>query len=252
MSLDRRQVTDLLNAVAEGRLAVRDALEHLAVMPVQQAGDALLDTHRALRTGFPEVVYGAGKTPAQIEAIVARRLGDGLPLLVTRIDGGIGRDLASRYPGLVHRAETALLHGPMPEAPARGPVAVVSAGTSDLPVAEEAAITLELHGVRVTRVADVGVTGLHRVLGALPVLREAVALVVVAGMEAALASVVAGLVARPVIAVPTSVGYGAHFGGLAALLGMLNACAPGVGVVNIDNGFGAGMLAAMVADGYPL
>ncbi|MEB3203614.1 MAG: nickel pincer cofactor biosynthesis protein LarB [Candidatus Sericytochromatia bacterium] len=249
MSLDRQQVTDLLTAVAAGRMAIPDALERLAVMPVQQVGDALIDTHRALRTGYPEVVYGAGKTPAQIEAIVARRLEDALPLLVTRIDASTARDLAGRYPGLVHRPEAGILHGPFPDAPRSGPVAVVSAGTSDLPVAEEAALTLELHGVRVDRVADVGVTGLHRVLAALPVLRGAVALVVVAGMEAALASVVAGLVSRPVFAVPTSVGYGAHFGGLASLLGMLNSCAPGVGVVNIDNGFGAGMLAAMVADG---
>lgn len=233
-------------------MAIPDALERLAVMPVQQVGDALIDTHRALRTGYPEVVYGAGKTPAQIEAIVARRLEDALPLLVTRIDASTARDLAGRYPGLVHRPEAGILHGPFPDAPRSGPVAVVSAGTSDLPVAEEAALTLELHGVRVDRVADVGVTGLHRVLAALPVLRGAVALVVVAGMEAALASVVAGLVSRPVIAVPTSVGYGAHFGGLASLLGMLNSCAPGVGVVNIDNGFGAGMLAAMVADGRSL
>ena len=249
MSLDRQQVTALLTAVAAGRMAIPDALERLAVMPVQQVGDALIDTHRALRTGYPEVVYGACKTPAQIEAIVARRQEDALPLLVTRIDASTARDLAGRYPGLVHRPEAGILHGPFPDSPHSGPVAVVSAGTSDLPVAEEAALTLELHGVRVDRVADVGVTGLHRVLAALPVLRGAVALVVVAGMEAALASVVAGLVSRPVIAVPTSVGYGAHFGGLASLLGMLNSCAPGVGVVNIDNGFGAGMLAAMVADG---
>ncbi|MEB3299535.1 MAG: nickel pincer cofactor biosynthesis protein LarB [Candidatus Sericytochromatia bacterium] len=248
MTIDRQGARRLLEAVATGEVDVTEAMERLSLLPITQVQDTLIDSHRALRTGFPEVIYGAGKTPEQLLAITDARLQDGLPLLITRVTADCAALLLAHHPILSHNPAARAVHGPLPPLRTNGRVAVVSAGTSDLPVAEEAALTLALRGVPVDRVADVGVTGLHRVLGALPVLRAARALVVVAGMEAALASVVAGLVARPVFAVPTSVGYGAHFGGLASLLGMLNSCAPGVAVVNIDNGFGAGMLAGMTVE----
>ena len=209
-------------------------------------GFARVDTDRRTRTGDPEVVYAAGKTTEEVVAIVAALRTDApdRPALVTRAVPDTVAALAARWPdALVERSTVAV--GPLPR-PA-GLVAVVSAGTSDEPVAVEAATTLRVHGAGVVRVTDVGVAGLHRVLDARPVLRDADVVVVVAGMEGALPSVVGGLVGTPVVAVPTSVGYGASFGGLSALLGMLNSCAPGVVVCNIDNGFGAGVFAARVA-----
>ena len=209
-------------------------------------GFARVDTDRRARTGDPEVVYAAGKTTEEVVAIVAALRADApdRPALVTRAAPGTVAALAARWPdALVERSTVAV--GPLP--PPAGLVAVVSAGTSDEPVAVEAATTLRVHGAGVVRVTDVGVAGLHRVLDARPVLRNADVVVVVAGMEGALPSVVGGLVGTPVVAVPTSVGYGASFGGLSALLGMLNSCAPGVVVCNIDNGFGAGVFAARVA-----
>jgi pyridinium-3,5-biscarboxylic acid mononucleotide synthase len=209
-------------------------------------GFARVDTDRRARTGDPEVVYAAGKTTEEVVAIVAALRADApeRPALVTRAGPETAAALAARWPdALVERSTVAV--GPLP--PPAGLVAVVSAGTSDEPVAVEAATTLRVHGAGVVRVTDVGVAGLHRVLDARPVLRDADVVVVVAGMEGALPSVVGGLVGTPVVAVPTSVGYGASFGGLSALLGMLNSCAPGVVVCNIDNGFGAGVFAARVA-----
>ena len=209
-------------------------------------GFARVDTDRRARTGDPEVVYAAGKTTEEVVAIVAALRADApeRPALVTRAAPDTVAALAARWPdALVERSTVAV--GPLP--PPAGLVAVVSAGTSDEPVAVEAATTLRVHGAGVVRVTDVGVAGLHRVLDARPVLRDADVVVVVAGMEGALPSVVGGLVGTPVVAVPTSVGYGASFGGLSALLGMLNSCAPGVVVCNIDNGFGAGVFAARVA-----
>ena len=209
-------------------------------------GFARVDTDRRARTGDPEVVYAAGKTTEEVVGIVAALRADApdRPALVTRAAPGTVAALAARWPdALVERSTVAV--GPLP--PPAGLVAVVSAGTSDEPVAVEAATTLRVHGAGVVRVTDVGVAGLHRVLDARPVLRNADVVVVVAGMEGALPSVVGGLVGTPVVAVPTSVGYGASFGGLSALLGMLNSCAPGVVVCNIDNGFGAGVFAARVA-----
>lgn len=242
----------LLREVADGRLPVEEAEARLAWTPVEDLEFARVDHHRALRQGFPEVIFGEGKTPEQIvriaEAIAPR--GDGV--LATRLSAEAGRALAERFPDVEWNrvARTGFL---APEQPAkvavRGPVLVVSAGTSDLPVAEEAAVTAAALGNPVERLTDVGVSGIHRILAASDALTRAAVVIVVAGMEGALPSVVGGLVATPVIAVPTSVGYGASFGGIAALLGMLNSCASGVTVVNIDNGFGAAYAATRINRG---
>ncbi|MCW2573156.1 MAG: circadian phase modifier CpmA [Frankiales bacterium] len=234
---------ELLDAVAAGDVAAADALDRLAVAPYEQLADALVDTHRALRTGDPEVVYGAGKTTGQVLEVVARLMGD-RPVLVTRAPAETVQALESSYEEVLVDGQTVAV-GPLPEP--RGCVAVLAAGTSDGPVAAEAALTARAFGAGVERVDDVGVAGLHRLLAARSVLDRADCLVVVAGMEGALPSVVGGLVGTPMVAVPTSIGYGASFGGIAALLAMLNACAPGITVVNIDNGFGAGVFAARVA-----
>jgi NCAIR mutase (PurE)-related protein len=240
----------LLKAVAEGRLAPAEAAERLKSLPFEDLGFAKVDHHRALRRGFPEVVYGAGKTPEQIEAIVQRIADRGQNVLVTRTVEDVYRLVAARRPeARFHAAARCLTLSVRPAKPLGGRAAVLCAGTSDVPVAEEAALTLEFHGGSVDRIFDVGVAGLHRLLDRASDVRAADVLVVVAGMEGALPSVVGGLVDVPVLAVPTSVGYGASFHGLAALLAMLNSCASGVGVVNIDNGFGAGYLAALILRG---
>jgi NCAIR mutase (PurE)-related protein len=241
--VDRQRVRELLDAVASGDVAAADALDRLAVAPYEQLADALVDTHRALRTGDPEVVYGAGKTAGQVLDIVARLMGD-RAVLVTRATPETVQALESSYDEVVVDGQTVAV-GHLPEP--RGCVAVLAAGTSDGPVAAEAALTARAFGAGVERVDDVGVAGLHRLIAARSVLDRADCLVVVAGMEGALPSVVGGLVGTPMVAVPTSIGYGASFGGIAALLAMLNACAPGIAVVNIDNGFGAGVFAARVA-----
>ncbi len=246
MNPDR--LRELLLEVRGGRVDVDAALERLAQLPYQDLGFARVDHHRALRKGFPEVVYGGGKTAPQIVGIVRALAQAGSNALVTRVDADKARLVRRRLPKARYheeaRALTLITEAPKPSG--RGTVVVVSAGTSDQPVAEEAAVTLELMGQRLDKVYDVGVAGLHRLLGDAARLREASVLIVVAGMEGALPSVVAGLVAKPVIAVPTSVGYGASFGGVAALLGMLTSCASGVAVVNIDNGFGAACIAALI------
>jgi NCAIR mutase (PurE)-related protein len=241
--VDRQRVRELLDAVAAGDVAAADALDRLAVAPYEQLADALVDTHRALRTGDPEVVYGAGKTTSQVLEVVARLVGD-QPVLVTRAPFETVQALEASYDEVLVDGQTVAV-GPLPEP--RGCVAVLAAGTSDGPVAAEAALTARAFGAGVERVDDVGVAGLHRLLAARTVLDRADCLIVVAGMEGALPSVVGGLVGTPMVAVPTSIGYGASFGGIAALLAMLNACAPGIAVVNIDNGFGAGVFAARVA-----
>jgi NCAIR mutase (PurE)-related protein len=209
---------------------------------------ARIDTHRALRQGLPEVVFGLGKSPDQIAAI-ARGLGEGGGnVLVTRVEASAAEGARCLLPELewVPQARALVLRQAPVLPRGKGTVVVVTAGTADLPVAEEAVLVAELFGNKVERLVDVGVAGLHRLLASLDVLRDAAVLIVVAGMEGALPSAVAGLVERPVIAVPTSVGYGASFGGVAALLGMLNSCAPNVAVVNIDNGFGAACLASLI------
>jgi hypothetical protein len=237
----------LLEQVAAGEVDPEAALGRLKSLPYEDLGFARVDHHRTLRRGFPEVVFGQGKSPEQIAAIAGSLRGQGAAVLVTRVDPDKAARVLGLMPELEHRPEAGALAlaGESPR-PGKGLVAVVAAGTSDLPVAEEAALTAELMGSRLERVFDVGVSGLHRLAGSAEVLGRASCLVVVAGMEGALPSVVAGLVDRPVVAVPTSVGYGAALGGLAALLGMLNSCAPGLSVVNIDNGFGAGYLAGLI------
>jgi NCAIR mutase (PurE)-related protein len=223
------------------------AAERLKTLPYEDLGFAKVDHHRALRRGFPEAVFGAGKTPEQILAIVERIVAGGQSVLVTRTDTGVHDLVRSRHPGArYHAAARCLTVAVREPQPLPGRVAIVCAGTSDVPVAEEAAVAAEFHGASVDRVFDVGVAGLHRLLDRTATLREATVVVVAAGMEGALPSVVGGLVDAPVIAVPTSIGYGASFHGLAALLAMLNSCAPGVSVVNIDNGFGAGYLASLI------
>jgi hypothetical protein len=235
-----------LESVASGATPVEEALEDLRLLPYEDLGFAKLDHHRALRDYLPEVVLGQGKTPEQLVAIATRLAERSGRLLVTRIGADVFAALKEHLPDATyHETARAITLDRRREAPVAG-VTILCAGTSDLPVAEEAAVTAELMGCTVERVYDVGVAGIHRLLDYLPQLREARALVVVAGMEGALPSVVAGLVAVPVIAVPTSVGYGASFQGIAPLLTMLNTCAAGVAVVNIDNGFGAGYLAAVI------
>jgi hypothetical protein len=247
----REHVRDLLRQVADGTLDVSHALDALAVEPTESLGFATIDHHRALRQGFPEVVYGAGKTPEQICEIARRIVAHGDGVLVTRIGEDAADQLRASLPNveLNDLARTALVRGNIPAPRGTGTVAVVTAGTSDLPVAEEAAVTLDALGDCVMRVTDVGVAGIHRLLAKHQEIRSAAVVIVVAGMDGALPSVVGGMVRAPVIAVPTSVGYGASFGGIAALLTMLNSCAAGVTVVNIDNGFGAAVAASRITHG---
>ena len=245
--MDPQTLKEMLERVREGTLSPDAAVKELAQLPYEDLGFAKIDHHRALRRGFPETVFGEGKTPEQIVAIVERIAGRGQRVLVTRTDADVhARVLAVRPEARYHDAAHCITVETTPAPTLAGRVAVAAAGTSDLPVAEEAAVTAAFHGAEVDRVYDVGVAGLHRLLDRAETLREADVVVVVAGMEGALPSVVAGLVDTPVVAVPTSVGYGASFNGLAALLAMLNSCASGVGVVNIDNGFGAAHLACLI------
>jgi len=244
--IDESRLRDLLQSLEAGALSVDDALTRLRDLPYEDLGFAALDHHRALRTGFPEVVLGLGKSPEQIALIAERLAARSDRVLVTRADVDAYRATKERVPDAAYHAVARCITIDRPKQPKHPGVVVCCAGTSDLPVAEEAAVTAQIAGSAVERMFDVGVAGLHRLLDKLPALHAANALVVVAGMEGALPSVVAGLVSAPVIAVPTSIGYGASFNGLAPLLSMLNSCAPGVSVVNIDNGFGAGYLAAVI------
>jgi len=246
--VDKGALKELLQEVSHKRLSVEEAMEKLRNFPYQDMGFAKIDTHRHLRKGFPEVVLAERKTVSQIVRIVEEARKAGTNLLVTRVDTGKAHAILRKHPDLrVHpEARTLYLHSRDLEDGGKGIILVVSAGTSDIPVAEEAAVTAEVMGNSVARIYDVGVAGLHRLLAHYDQLKAARVLIVVAGMEGALPSVVSGLVDRPVIAVPTSVGYGASLNGVAALLGMLNACASGITVVNIDNGFGAGYAASLM------
>jgi len=244
--MDSEAARELLAQVASGALTPEAALSRLQTAPYDDLGFARVDHHRAIRDGLPEVVLALGKTPAQVAEIARRVLEASGRVLVTRVDQHQGKALTVELPHLQWDPGSRIAWSDPHPRTRRGNVAVVTAGTSDIPVAEEAATTAEMMGARVNRFYDVGVAGLHRLANDIEALREANALVVVAGMEGALPSVIGGLVQNPVIAVPTSVGYGASFGGLAALLGMLNSCATGVTVVNIDNGFGAGFTAATI------
>jgi NCAIR mutase (PurE)-related protein len=244
----RERVRDVLARVADGSLPVDAALDALAFEPAEVLPFATIDHHRLLRQGFPEVIFGGGKTPEQIEGIAARLAARGDGFLATRLAPAAAERLRTRFPAveLNELARTAHLAGRDTPSPGHGTVLVVTAGTSDLPVAEEAVVTLRAAGDCVDRLTDVGVAGIHRVLAQRDRLLGAAVVIVVAGMDGALASVIGGLVRAPVIAVPTSVGYGAAFGGLAPLLTMLNSCAAGVAVVNFDNGFGAAMAASRI------
>ncbi len=246
--MDKGVLKDLLKDVSRNKISVSEAMDKLRDFPYQDMGFAKIDTHRHLRKGFPEVVLASQKTATQIVKIVDQAKKSGTNLLVTRLEARKARAILRKHPGLRFHPEsrTLYLHSRELEDRGKGVILVVSAGTSDIPVAEEAAITAEVMGNEVVRTYDVGVAGLHRLLAHYDQLKAARVLIVVAGMEGALPSVVSGLVERPVIAVPTSVGYGASLKGISALLGMLTACASGITVVNIDNGFGAGYAASLM------
>ena len=249
-----KQLQDLLEQVASGALDTDTARERLLeafrARPFEDLGFARVDHHRGIRQGFPEVVLGLGKTPAQIAAIAAEIVKRGSSLLVTRASEAAYEALRLQVPGATYYADASVITFRQQDvSEGHGTIVIAAAGTSDLPVAEEAARTAELMGNTVERVYDVGVAGLHRLLGERARLAAARVIIVVAGMEGALPSVISGLVSVPVIAVPTSIGYGASFGGIAALLGMLNSCASGVAVVNIDNGFGAASIASLINHG---
>ena len=238
----------LLESVSQGKVSPDDALEKLKYLSYEPVGGfANVDHHRALRTGFPEVIWGPGKTPEQIAKIMESMRDRASVVMATRIEAEVFAWVKEMVPDVVYYPTARICALGKPSSPTReGTIGLLSAGTADLPVAEEAAITAELCGFQVQRLWDVGVAGIHRLLNNVQVLSQADVLIVVAGMEGALPSVVAGLVDCPIIAVPTSVGYGASFNGLSALLTMLNSCAAGIAVVNIDNGFGAGILAGQI------
>lgn len=246
--MDEKQISELLGAFENGEISRENVIEKLKEAPFESVGDyARLDLHRELRNGFPEVIFGQNKTPDQVNEIMLRLRQHSRTVMATRVSAEKAAYVSERQPDLkyderarilYHRAEST--KDPLPG------IAVVSAGTADVPVAEEAALTAELMGNQVERIYDVGVSGLHRLLSFLPHLQKANVLIVVAGMEGALPSVVGGLVACPIIAVPTSVGYGANFQGVTTLLAMLNSCANGISVVNIDNGYGAGVTASRI------
>jgi pyridinium-3,5-biscarboxylic acid mononucleotide synthase len=246
--MNMKLLEHLLEEVRAGQLPVATALERLRTLPFEDLGFARVDHHRQLRQGFPEVVFASGKSLAQLRGILASLSARADHILVTRLTPDKAAALATDFPAARYYPDSQALtlsRGELPDH-GRGLILVISAGTSDIPVAEEALVTAQIMGHRAEALYDVGVAGLHRLLAHQDLLTQATCFIVVAGMEGALPSVVGGLVGRPVIAVPTSIGYGASFGGLAALLAMLNSCATGIAVVNIDNGFGAGYLAALI------
>jgi pyridinium-3,5-biscarboxylic acid mononucleotide synthase len=246
--MKRSSILELLAQVERRELTQDDAAERLATLPFEDIGHTRIDHHRSLRAGLPEVIYARGKSPEQVVAIFARLIASGVDVLATHVNDATAALVLAAHPQAgYHSVAQVLSLRQSPPMETSGRVTVLCAGTSDLPVAEEAAISAETFGVHVTRLYDVGVAGLHRLLAVSGELRGAHAVIVCAGMEGALPSVVGGLVGVPVIAVPTSVGYGASFGGSTALLGMLNSCSPNVSVVNIDNGFGAAYIATLIA-----
>lgn len=245
--MNAERLRELLEQVAGSELGIDDALAELRTLPFEDLGMARLDHHRLLRTGFPEVVYCAGKTPEQVAQIVERLADRSSQVLGTRADPAHYEAAHAQVPDLAYNSPARCIWlDREPERAKHDGVIILAAGTSDLPVVEEAALTLDLMGHDPQQLIDVGVAGLHRLLPHIQTIQEANVVIVVAGMEGALASVIGGLTDAPVIAVPTSVGYGASFGGVAALLAMLNSCATGVAVVNIDNGYGAGHMAALI------
>ncbi len=245
--MNREQIKRLIEEARAGRVEIDQVVDRLAALPYENIEFARIDHHRDLRAGFPEVIFGQGKTVPQIASIAARILEQSRNLLITRTSEEVFAEIAALASEAEFHREARMI-SVVRDATERGEghIAIISAGTSDIPVAEEAAVTAQVLGNRVRRVYDVGVAGIHRLLGAREEFETARVIIVVAGMEGALPSVVGGLVGVPVIAVPTSIGYGASFGGVAALLGMLNSCASNVTVVNIDNGFGAGFVASLI------
>ena len=246
--MDQEVLKDLLVRLSQGKVTVEESLERLKMLPFEDLGFACIDHHRALRRGLPEVIFGERKDVADILAIMEQMISQEESILVTRLSKGKAGEILNRFPECTfhERARALTLIRSPKKNSGKGKILVMSAGTSDIPVAEEAAVTASFMGNEVETAYDVGISGLHRILDHRERIMKASVIVVVAGMEGALPSVVGGLVDRPVIAVPTSVGYGASFNGIAALLGMLNSCAAGVTVVNIDNGFGAGYAASVI------
>lgn len=245
--MDQSYLQNILNQIAEGRINPQEAMNQLKEWPFQDIGFANIDQHRNIRTGHPETIYCEGKTPEQVAAIMDKMKESNSNILATRASEEVFKKVKESVPEAVyHPASRMIVVKKREGILSEKVIAVVTAGTSDIPVAEEAAITAETLGNQVDRIFDVGVAGIHRLFAKLDRIRAANVIIVVAGMEGALASVVGGLVDKPVIAVPTSIGYGTGFGGVAALLTMLNSCAAGVAVVNIDNGFGAGCLASNI------
>lgn len=247
MDYSKRSIKKVLSHLKDGRISQRAAFKKLEHFPFHDMGFAKIDFHRAVRKGFPEVVFAPGKKDRDIAEIAKRIVASGNTLLITKASPDLYRYLRAVIPALKLDENAGMIYYQKKKPHLKkNPVLIVTAGTSDIPVAEEAALTLELLGNRAERLYDVGVAGIHRVVDNISVLRKSKVIIVVAGMEGALASIVGGLVACPVIAVPTSIGYGASFGGLSSLLTMLNSCAPGVCVMNIDNGFGAGYFAGLI------
>jgi NCAIR mutase (PurE)-related protein len=247
--MEKNDFIKLLDLYKEGKIGPEEISQQLMGLGLESLGYATIDTDRATRTGIPEVIYGESKTPGQVAEIAGRMAGRGIPILATRASREAYEAVLEQVPGAVYHEEARIIvHWPedRPRAMNPGYIAVVTAGTSDIPVAEEAAITAEFLGNRVERIYDVGVAGIHRLFHRMDLIRNANVVIVVAGMEGALGSVVGGMVNRPVIGVPCSTGYGANFGGISALLSMLNSCATGMSVVNIDNGFGAACQAHLI------
>src|SRR5512145_2744797 len=245
--LNRDRIKSILENVKDGTSTIDEAMNLLRSFPYENIDFARIDTHRGLRTGIPEVIYTPGKTPRQVADIARSMSSCGVTVLATRASRDIYLEIRPEFQKIEYHEQASIISiGDFPEPCGAGDILVISAGTTDIPVAEEAAVTARATGNSVITIYDAGVAGIHRLLDRLDVIQSASVIIAVAGMEGALPSVIAGLAGRPVIAVPTSVGYGAGFGGVAPLLTMLNSCAPGIAVVNIDNGFGAGCMAAMI------
>lgn len=246
--MDLEILENFLDKFKEGKISKKRLIEKFKVFPYENIDFARVDTHRSLRFGFPEVVYGPGKSLSHLKGIIKTILKHHSNVIITKVDEGVAVQIKKEFPDLVYFPSGRIVTLKKPEIKERKYICVLSAGTSDIPVAEESALTCEILGNRVKRIYDVGVAGLHRLLDSIVVLRRATCLIVVAGMEGALPSVVGGLVDKPVIGVPTSIGYGTSFKGISPLLTMLNSCTPNVVVVNIDNGFGAGFFAHLISN----